>query len=123
MCSGAVLLYKIPKVIIGENRTLRGSEEYLRPRGVDVTVLDNDECVRLIEEFIGNNRALGVKILEKRVYCCFKAPTIGHLPYTGLRGRPIGQLHPHGIDEADEIFCCEPRMHTLQKQCTKTSQH
>ena len=58
MCSGAVLLYKIPKVIIGENRTFRGPEEYLRSRGVDVTVMDNDECVRLMEEFIRNNRAL-----------------------------------------------------------------
>jgi creatinine deaminase len=58
MCSGAILLYKIPKVIIGENRTFRGPEEYLRSRGVDITVMENDECVRLMEEFVRNNGAL-----------------------------------------------------------------
>jgi cytosine/creatinine deaminase len=52
MCSGAILLYKIPVVIIGENRTFRGPEEYLRSRGVDVTVLDDEECVRLMRDFI-----------------------------------------------------------------------
>jgi creatinine deaminase len=58
MCSGAVLLYKIPKVIIGENRTFRGPEDYLRLRGVNVTVIDDDACVRLMEEFVRNNGAL-----------------------------------------------------------------
>ena len=52
MCSGAILLYKIPTVIVGENRTFQGSEELLRSAGVDVQVVDNDECVRLMTEFI-----------------------------------------------------------------------
>lgn len=54
MCSGAVLLYKIPKVVIGENRTFRGPEDYVRSRGVDIAVLDNDECVSLMTRFIKN---------------------------------------------------------------------
>ena len=52
MCSGAVLLYGIPKVIVGENRTFRGPEDYVRSRGVDVAVVDNNECRQLMEAFI-----------------------------------------------------------------------
>jgi len=52
MCSGAVLLYGIPKVVVGENRTFRGPEEYLRSRGVEVVVLDDAECRALMEGFI-----------------------------------------------------------------------
>jgi len=52
MCSGAILLYGIPKVIVGENRTFQGPESYLQDRGVDVEVVDNTECKRLMEEFI-----------------------------------------------------------------------
>ncbi|QSZ67301.1 nucleoside deaminase [Methanofollis aquaemaris] len=55
MCSGAVLLYKIPRVVIGENRTFQGPEEYLRSRGVEVVVLDDEECVRMMSEFIAEN--------------------------------------------------------------------
>ena len=51
MCSGAVLLYKIPRVIVGENRTFRGPEENLRARGVTVTVCDDPECIALMERF------------------------------------------------------------------------
>jgi cytosine deaminase len=58
MCSGAILLYRIPTVIIGENRTFHGPEEYLRSRGVNVTVLDDEECVRLMLDFIQRNPAL-----------------------------------------------------------------
>jgi cytosine deaminase len=58
MCSGAVLLYGIPKVVIGENRTFRGPEEYLRTRGVDLVVVDNQECRQLMETFITGNRTL-----------------------------------------------------------------
>ena len=58
MCSGAILLYGIPKVVIGENRTFRGPEEYVRSRGVEVTVLDNPECRRLMETFIRDNPVL-----------------------------------------------------------------
>jgi cytosine deaminase len=52
MCSGAVLLYKIPRVVIGENRTFRGPEAYLRSRGVVLEVMDNEECYRLMQDFI-----------------------------------------------------------------------
>jgi cytosine deaminase len=51
MCSGAVLLYKIPRVVVGENRTFRGPEEYLRERGVKVTVLDDPTCAAMMEQF------------------------------------------------------------------------
>ncbi|MDX1800277.1 MAG: nucleoside deaminase, partial [Marinobacter sp.] len=44
MCSGAALLYGIPRVVIGENHTFRGPEDYLRSRGVEVTVIDNEVC-------------------------------------------------------------------------------
>ncbi len=52
MCSGAVLLYGIPKVVVGENRTFRGPEDYLRSRGVDLEVLDDPTCLGLMEAFI-----------------------------------------------------------------------
>ena len=52
MCTGAILLYKIPRVIIGENRTFLGGEELLRSRGVEVVVLDDAECIALMEDFI-----------------------------------------------------------------------
>ena len=52
MCSGTVLLYGIPRVVIGENRTFRGPEDYVRSRGVELIVVDDPECVRLMREFI-----------------------------------------------------------------------
>ena len=52
MCSGAILLYGIPRVIIGENSTFIGEEELLRSRGVQVDVLQNDECISLMRSFI-----------------------------------------------------------------------
>ena len=52
MCSGAVLLYGIPKVVIGENQTFKGPESYLRSRGVDVVILNDEECIRMMTEFI-----------------------------------------------------------------------
>ena len=52
MCSGAILLYKIPRVVVGENRTFQGPEAYVRSRGVSMTVLDDADCVGLMEEFI-----------------------------------------------------------------------
>jgi len=52
MCSGAALLYRIPRVVIGENRTFRGPEDHARSRGVAVEVLDDPECVGLMEAFI-----------------------------------------------------------------------
>ncbi len=58
MCSGAVLLYKIPTVVIGEHRTFRGPEEYLRSRGVELVILDDPECLQLMQDFIAANPAL-----------------------------------------------------------------
>jgi cytosine/creatinine deaminase len=52
MCSGAALLYRIPRIIIGENRTFQGPEAYVRSRGVQLDILDDPECIRLMEEFI-----------------------------------------------------------------------
>ncbi len=52
MCSGAALLYKIPRVVIGEHRTFCGAEDHLRRRGVELEVLDDPECVQLMQEFI-----------------------------------------------------------------------
>ncbi len=52
MCSGTALLYKIPKVVIGENRTFQGPEAYVRSRGVELVILDDPECIQLMEEFI-----------------------------------------------------------------------
>ena len=58
MCSGAVLLYGIPKVVIGENTTFRGPEDYLRSRGVELVMADSQECKDLMQEFIAGNPQL-----------------------------------------------------------------
>src|SRR2546423_13371740 len=52
MCSGTALLYRIPRIVIGENRTFRGPEDYVRSRGVAPEIVDDAECIRLMEEFI-----------------------------------------------------------------------
>ncbi len=58
MCTGAILLYGIPRVVIGENRTFMGAEDLLRDRGVEVVVLDSAECAQLMEDFISANPSL-----------------------------------------------------------------
>ena len=58
MCSGAILLYKIPKVVIGENRSFQGPEAYLESRGVKLVQLDSDECHQIMQDFIRANPAL-----------------------------------------------------------------
>lgn len=58
MCSGAILLYGIPTVVVGENRTFQGPEDYVRSRGVDVQVLDDPECIELMTTFIRDNPSL-----------------------------------------------------------------
>lgn len=58
MCSGAILLYRIPTVIVGEHETFLGPESELRAQGVDVTVVDDDECVRLMKQFINDSPGL-----------------------------------------------------------------
>lgn len=52
MCSGAALLYKIPKIVIGENKTFQGPEDYVRSRGVELVILNDAECIKLMEDFI-----------------------------------------------------------------------
>jgi cytosine deaminase len=52
MCSGATLLYKIPKVVVGENHTFRGPEEMLKARGVEVEVMNDPKCIEILETFI-----------------------------------------------------------------------
>lgn len=54
MCSGAILLYGIPRVVVGENLTFMGDEELLRSRGVQVEVIQDDACVHLMRTFIAN---------------------------------------------------------------------
>ena len=55
MCSGAILLYKIPKVIIGENITFKGPEEYIKSRGVEIDILNDPECIKFMNDFILKN--------------------------------------------------------------------
>ncbi len=79
MCSGAILLYGIPRVVVGENRTFRGEEDLLRARGVTVEVLQDEQCIRLMGEFIARhpglwNEDIGVETTNrldssKRVSC------------------------------------------------------
>lgn len=58
MCSGAIVLYGIPQVIVGENRTFRGEEEWLRGRGVGVEVLQDPRCIALMTAFIAEHPLL-----------------------------------------------------------------
>ena len=58
MCTGAILLYGIPRVVIGENSTFFGGEDYLRSRGVEVVVIDDGECKAMMRDFIAANPEL-----------------------------------------------------------------
>ncbi len=58
MCSGAILLYRIPRVVVGENRTFQGPEAYLRSRGVDLEIVDSAECYQLMQDFIAASPSL-----------------------------------------------------------------
>lgn len=58
MCSGAIVLYKIPRVVVGENRTFLGAEEYMRSQGIAVEVLQDAECIQLMTEFIRDHPQL-----------------------------------------------------------------
>ncbi len=52
MCSGAALLYKIPKIVVGENKTFQGPEDYVRSRGVKLEILNDETCIQLMTDFI-----------------------------------------------------------------------
>ena len=58
MCSGAIVLYKIPRVVIGENTTFMGAEDYLRGNGVKLEVVRDPTCIELMRDFIGSHPAL-----------------------------------------------------------------
>lgn len=58
MCSGAILLYEIPRVVVGENRTFRGPEDYVRSRGVTLEVVDDAECVAMMRDFVASRPGL-----------------------------------------------------------------
>jgi cytosine/creatinine deaminase len=58
MCSGAALLYRLPRIVIGENHTFCGPEDYLRSRGVELKIVQHPECVGLMNEFIRANPQL-----------------------------------------------------------------
>ena len=58
MCSGTVLLYGIKKVVIGENRTFKGPEDYVRSRGVELDLRDDAQCTQLMQDFIARQPAL-----------------------------------------------------------------
>ena len=55
MCTGAILLYEIPKVVIGENQTFMGAEDWLREHGVEIEVFDDRECIELMSRFIADH--------------------------------------------------------------------
>ena len=58
MCSGTILLYGIPTVVIGENNTFMGEEDYLKSKGVEVIMMDNQECTELMKKFISEKPSL-----------------------------------------------------------------
>ena len=65
MCSGTIILYKIPRVVMGENNTLKGPEEYLIENGVEVINMDLDECKIILENFIQKNPDLWNEEIER----------------------------------------------------------
>src|SRR5712672_3615164 len=58
MCSGAIVLYKIPRVVIGENQTFSGAEDYMRSQGIQVDVVQDEECISMMRRFIEANPLL-----------------------------------------------------------------
>lgn len=88
MCSGAILLYGIPRVVIGENRTFMGEEELLRARGVEVTVMDDAACADLMRRFI-----------EERARCLER----GH---RGREQRRLGRPRHHLHHDGGEVTAC-----------------
>jgi cytosine deaminase len=58
MCSGAIVLYKIPRVVVGENQTFLGAEDYMRSQGIQVDVVQDPDCIQLMQDFIQANPQL-----------------------------------------------------------------
>ncbi|MCE5214043.1 MAG: nucleoside deaminase [Methanobacterium sp.] len=65
MCSGLILLYKIPEVVAGENKTFPGPEDYMKDHGVNITILDLDECKEMMTEYIRQNRKVWDEEIER----------------------------------------------------------
>ncbi|MEE2000123.1 nucleoside deaminase [Alkalimonas sp. MEB108] len=65
MCSGTALLYGIPTIVVGENKTFQGPEDYVRSRGVKLTILQNAECIQLMEDFIASSPELWYEDIGK----------------------------------------------------------
>jgi len=65
MCSGAILLYGIPRVVIGENLSFVGEEEWLSTRGVQVQIIQDQRCVQLMREFVRSNPSLWAEDIGK----------------------------------------------------------
>ncbi|MEE2024952.1 MULTISPECIES: nucleoside deaminase [Alkalimonas] len=65
MCSGTALLYGIPNIVVGENKTFQGPEDYIRSRGVKLTILQNAECIQLMEDFIASSPELWYEDIGK----------------------------------------------------------
>lgn len=66
MCTGACILYKVARVVVGENKTFMGGEDYLRSRGIEVVVLDSEECKELMATFIREKPAVWQVAFEGR---------------------------------------------------------
>lgn len=66
MCSGAILLYQIPKVVIGENRNFKGAEDLLQSKGVAITLLDDKECFSLLQAYVTKNPDLWFEDIGKK---------------------------------------------------------
>ena len=66
MCSGAILLYRIPRIVVGENVTFRGEEDLLRDRGVAVDVLQDTRCIEMMRRFIREHPAIWNEDIEER---------------------------------------------------------
>lgn len=58
MCSGAIQLYGIPRVVVGENKTFLGEEDLLRSKGIEVEIINDPECIQMMQDFIRHNPAL-----------------------------------------------------------------
>ena len=58
MCSGTAILYEIPRIVAGENKTFQGPEDYVRSRGTDLTIVNSTECIELMTQFIAEHPQL-----------------------------------------------------------------
>lgn len=58
MCSGTALLYKIPKIVVGENQNFQGPEDYVRSRGIELVILNDPECIQMMSDFIAEHPEL-----------------------------------------------------------------